>query len=45
VRPCGHGRTYKVAKAARGRKIACVASAENDGGYIQIGLVNRTVKR
>jgi hypothetical protein len=43
-RVVGHGGTYKVDKAARGRQIACVASAENDGGYIQIGLVNGTVR-
>ena len=40
-----HGRTYKIGRAARGRRIACLADATNDGGFIQIGLANTAVRR
>lgn len=41
----GRGRTYKVGRAARGRHIACFAEAANDGGSIQIGLANTSIRR
>jgi hypothetical protein len=41
----GHGRTYKIARAARGRHVACMADATNAGGYIQVGMANTSVKR
>jgi len=41
----GRGLKYKVAKEARGRRIGCMVYAENDGGYIQIGLANASIRR
>ncbi|MEA2192940.1 MAG: hypothetical protein QOI73_3061 [Solirubrobacteraceae bacterium] len=44
-KPVGSKRTYKVARGARGRHVACFVDAGNDGGYVTVGLANRAVRR
>jgi Trypsin len=41
----GRGRTYRVARGDRGRRVACIADASNAGGYIDVGVANRLVRR
>jgi hypothetical protein len=41
----GGGRTYKIAKADAGRRVACQADASNDGGAVHVGVDNTLIKR
>jgi len=44
-RPVAHGKTYKVRRADRGRRVACLVDANTDGGYTLVGAANVLVKR
>ena len=41
----GSRKTYKVAKAYRGRHVACFVDAGNDGGFVTVGLANKAIHR
>jgi secreted trypsin-like serine protease len=43
--PVGHAARYKVAAKLRGRRVACFASAGNDGGPVLVGVANALVRR
>ncbi len=38
-------KTYKVAKAYRGRHVACFVDGGNDGGFVTVGLANKAIHR
>ncbi|HEV7804235.1 MAG TPA: trypsin-like serine protease, partial [Solirubrobacteraceae bacterium] len=44
-RVVGRGRTYRVARAERNHRLACIVSAANAGGFITVGAANRFVAR
>jgi hypothetical protein len=44
-KPVDRGRTHRVARADRGQRVACIAAASNAGGYIDVGVANRLVRR
>ena len=44
-RVVGRGRTYRVPRADRGHRLACIVSASNDGGLVTVGAANRFVAR
>ncbi len=44
-KPIGQGGRYKVAAKLRGHRVACFATAGNDGGPVLVGVANVLVKR